>query len=83
MKRVSVHIDRLVLRGFERADGVAIGEAMREELARVLGDAQAVRALASSGDVPRLRATTQLDAGSHPFSVGAQVAQAIGKGLES
>jgi len=56
-----VRIDVLSLPGGSRARGAAIGDALRSELARVLGDARAqsrLREVASSG-----AATPVLDAG--------------------
>ena len=82
MKRVTVHIDRLVLRGLPDVDGEGIAEGIEQELGRVLADPEAVRQLTSSGDVPRLRTSARLETGSHPLRIGAQVAQAIGKGLK-
>jgi hypothetical protein len=82
MKRVTVHIDRLVLRGLPDADGEGIAEGIEQELGRVLADPEAVRQLTSSGDTPRLRTSARLEAGSHPLLIGAQVARAIGKGLK-
>ena len=84
MKRVSVHIDRLVLHGFARADGEAIASGLREQLARVLEDANALRALTASGDVPRLRArSVQIDRGARAVAIGEDVARAITESRET
>lgn len=36
---VTIHVEELVLHGFDPRDGNAIGEALRAELARVMSDA--------------------------------------------
>jgi len=56
MKRVVVHIDRMVLKGFRNADAHAIGEGMRGELTRLFADPVAGERLASLGDMPNLQA---------------------------
>ena len=56
MRRVVVHIDRMVLKGFRNADAHAIGENMRSELARLLADPATGQRLASLGHVSSLHA---------------------------
>ena len=56
MKRVVVHIDRLVLNGFRNADAHAIGEGLRGELARLLADPATGERLAALGHVSSLHA---------------------------
>ena len=83
MKRVLVHIDRLVLKGFRHEDRHAIALGLQEELGRVFADREAVshsRALGyfSQPEVPGLR----IAHGAVPQSIGVQVAQSIFKGFK-
>jgi hypothetical protein len=78
MKRVTVHIDRLVLRGHRPQDRHPLAASLRGELERLLAQPQTLRALASLGHRPRI------DAGSvrglpaaGPQGLGAAIARAI------
>jgi len=55
MKRVILHIDRLVLKGFRHEDRHAIAEGLQQTLAREFDTPQAVQQLADMGDASRLR----------------------------
>ena len=80
MKRVVIHIDRLVLNGFRFDDRHAIAAGLQRELSRLLADPQAAQGLAGLGDISRLRvAHLPIALDSKPQRVGVQVAQAIGK----
>ena len=80
MKRVVIHIDRLVLNGFRFEDRHAIAAGLQQELSRLLVDRQAVEALTGLGDLSRLRVGgVNIAQDSTPQRVGAQVAQGIGK----
>ena len=80
MKRVVVHIDRLVLKGFRHEDRHAIAVGLQQELGRVLADPEAVSLLRAMGDVPRLQVSgVPIEHGSKPQRVGENVAQGIGK----
>lgn len=82
MKRVVLHIDSLVLKGFRHEDRQGIAEGLQQELARLLADPQATRQLTASGDVSRLRVgSIHIGQNSKPEHVGLQVAQGIGKGM--
>ncbi len=76
-QRIEVHIEELVLHGFEHSDRYAIGEAIERELTRLLG----------AGEV-RMQSSDRLDAGSvtltsaaKPQRVGAQVAGKVHRSL--
>jgi hypothetical protein len=80
MKRVIVHIDRLVLNGFPRADRHAIAEGLREELGRVFGDRDVISDLRDRGDRSRMQVNgVPLEQGAKPQRVGENVAQGIGR----
>ena len=80
MKRVVIHIDRLVLKGFRSADRHDIAVGLQEELGRVFAGREAVSQLRAKGDVSRLQVGgVPIEHGSNPQRVGENVAQSIGK----
>jgi hypothetical protein len=86
--RVNVHIDRLVLRGIDPLDKVALANALKAELASVLGSPEARATLAGSGSNDRRISALRL--GQMPIepgqvgarAMGAGIARAIGKGIK-
>jgi hypothetical protein len=84
LRVVKVRIRELVLRGFAPGERYRIGDAVHNELVRLLSvQPDALRALGHG------RATAEIDAGefrmpagSHPAFVGRQVAGAIYRGLK-
>lgn len=80
MKRVIVHIDQLVLRGFCAQDRHAIAAGFQQQLGQVLADREALALLRFGGDMARLQvARVPLAHASPPQRVGEQVAQGIGR----
>jgi hypothetical protein len=77
VSRVTVHIDRLVLRG-PVAQPDRIAEGLQRELARLLGEPGVARSVAATGDVPHLRAGP-VHAGqpTAPLQLGVLAARAI------
>lgn len=76
-RRIELHIDELVLHGFEHSTRYAVGEALERELARLL----------KSGEINR-QSSDQMDAGpvtvhggAQPRNVGTRVAAAIHRSL--
>lgn len=55
MKRVVVHIGRLVLKGLRHEDRQAIELGVRQRLEQVFGDPQALERFRESGDTPHVR----------------------------
>ena len=83
MKRVVLHIDRLVLEGFRNEDRHAIAEGLQQELTRQFSDPQVTQQLTVNGDMSRLRVgSVQIGQDAKPQSIGLQVAQGIGKGMK-
>ena len=83
MKRLIVHIDRLVLKGFRPEDRHAIAAGLEQELGRVFADQEAVSRLSAVGDVSRLQLDgVSVEHGSKPQRVGESVAQSIGKEIK-
>lgn len=83
MKRVVLHIDRLVLKGFRQEDRHGVAEGLQQELTRMFADPQAAQQLMENGDVSRLRlGSISIGQNSQPQRVGSQVARSIGKGMK-
>jgi hypothetical protein len=84
MSRITLTIDRLVLKGVDAADGKALTEALRAELSRVLSDTATRADWARPHRTPVLRlgqiALEPGPAGGRKFGGG--LARAIGKGLK-
>jgi hypothetical protein len=76
MKRVVVHIDRLVLNGIRHADAFAAG--LQQELERGFGDREAVSQLSAVGDTSVFQiGGLRIEHGSMPQRIGANVASGI------
>jgi hypothetical protein len=75
MSRIRLTIDALALRGFDAADGRALVEGLRSELARVLAD-QVTRA-----EWARSHRTPVLRLGRIPLESGPAGSRKLGKGM--
>jgi hypothetical protein len=84
MSRINVAIDRLVLRGFESADGEAIAEGLESELSHLLSDPTGRKPWVRSRRTPVLRLSAMgLDTGIFGRrKFGAGMAREIGKRLK-
>jgi hypothetical protein len=82
MKRMVVHIENLVLKGFRYEDRHAIAAALQHELGRVLAAPERARQLTRLGSIPQVRiGSVNVGADLKPLEIGAAVGSAIGKGL--
>ena len=80
MKRVVVHIDSLVLKGFPYEDRHVIAAGLQQELARLFVDPHAAQQLTAKGDVSRLQVgNISIDPGLNPQGVGVEAARKIGQ----
>ena len=81
MRRVVLHVDRLVLRGFPRTDAAALSAGLRAELQVLLGREGAVAALSRHQGAPVVRAdTVRVPHGGRAGAVGRAVAARIAGG---
>jgi hypothetical protein len=81
-RRIALHIDQLVLHGVPAAHRQHVGEALRQELSRLLSEGGLPAGLATGGAVPRLEAgNIAVTPGAAPRAMGSQIAQAIYSGL--
>jgi hypothetical protein len=83
--RVSLHIDRLVMRGIDPTTQQAFARSLKTELARVLGDSRVRAAMSHNRRTPVMR-LGQLPmqpgvAGASKLAVS--VARAIGRGMKA
>ena len=83
MKRVVVHIDRLVLNGIRPADQHAFAAGLQQELQRGFGDRDAVSLLTAGGDRSGFQVGgLRIEHGSMPQRIGANVARGIHKEIK-
>ncbi|MEY2521164.1 MAG: hypothetical protein QOF24_2923 [Verrucomicrobiota bacterium] len=79
---IHLHIEELILHGFAPGDRHRIGDAMQQELARLLAQKQTPPGLRKNAEIDRLNAGTfQMNAASKPERIGGQVARAVFGGL--
>ncbi|MGA9998446.1 MAG: hypothetical protein WBP93_23735 [Pyrinomonadaceae bacterium] len=84
--RIELHIEELVLHGFERGDRYAVADAIERELSRLLAEQFTEQGIPSS--LTQNSESAHLDAGAFHVAprskadhIGAQVAQAVHGGL--
>ena len=76
--RISVHIGELILDGFPRRDGRAIGEAVQQHLVQLFSERGVPAAMQQSSEMPRVDAgSVSIGAGAKPAAVGTQIANAV------
>ena len=82
MKRIVLHVDRLVLRGWRGVDARAVGAALRGELARWLADPAARERLAARGDVRALQlGKVRVEHEATPARIARSLARSIARGI--
>ncbi|HWK89971.1 MAG TPA: hypothetical protein VNP72_08240 [Longimicrobium sp.] len=78
MEDVELHVDELVLHGFRPADRRAVGEAVRAELARLIGERGLPAGFRAADGAARLDGGSfRVSPGHRPADVGAAVARAV------
>jgi hypothetical protein len=83
MRRVVLHVDRLVLRGIARADAEAVSAGLRTELRSLLAGPEAVAALGALRALPAVQAgRARLPQDADAASVGRAVAGRIVQGAK-
>ncbi len=81
-RAIEVHIEELVLHGFRLRDRWEIGDAVEQELARLLGEQGIAFSLLSENATDELKAPTFNAAlGAKPPAIGRQIAQAVYTGF--
>jgi hypothetical protein len=81
---IELYVDELVLYGFSPADRHRLGEAVEQELGRLLTTQGAPRSLAQHGEIPRLDGGSfEVKPGYGVAAIGSQVAQAVYGGLSA
>ena len=79
---VEVHIEHLVLHGFDQADRYTVGEGLSAELGRLLRESGVPGSLTDPADVDILKVgNAHLPAAARGESIGVPVAEAIYRGL--
>ena len=83
MTRIVLHIDKLVLRGIDRADAKAVTAGVQAELQRLLREPGTAASLAAGGDRYRVRATpAPIALGASAASTGKRIAASIASGVK-
>jgi len=81
-RNIELHIEELVLDGFVHGDRYRIGEAVEQELSRLLADRGVPQSLAEGGEIASVDGgAIEVATGSRAEAVGAQVAKAVYGGL--
>jgi hypothetical protein len=84
MKRVVVHIGRLVLKGFRHEGWRALSEGLREKLPRLFAEPDATRHLLSQGDLSHLKiGAVRIEPEAEPSEIGAQTARGMVREIKS
>jgi hypothetical protein len=84
VRRVVVHIDRLVLRGIRPEDRHQVAERLRTELAASLGESQAAAGIGRIGAIAHLRAGRfSVVPGATPGALGTGAARSIRQAIRS
>lgn len=84
MRRIIVHIDRLLLRGFRDADRHLVADGLRAELGLQLAAPEAAERLGALGNPAQLKAgSIRVAASTKPARIGAAAARAIGRRITS
>jgi hypothetical protein len=84
MKRIVMHVDRLLLRGFTRSDAARLATGLRVELQSLLRGDAAVAALSGHENAHVVRAgTVRVAQGSSAAAVGRAAATRIVRGAKS
>lgn len=82
MKRIVLHIDRLVLNGVDRVDAQALSAGLQTELQRLLSVPGTTGPLAAAGDRVRVRgADVPMAADGDGRQMGHAIAGSIVKGM--
>ena len=81
-KNIELNIEELVLHGFSPGDRYRIGEAVEQELTRLLADRGVPQSLERGREIANMDGGAfEVAQGSRPQVVGAQVAKAVYGGL--
>jgi len=79
---IDLHIEELALHGFSPGDRYRIGDAVERELARLLAEQGVPPSLAQGFEVARMDGGAfEVQPQARPETIGAQVAQAVYRGL--
>jgi hypothetical protein len=84
MRRVVVHIDRLVLKNFHYEDRHAVAGGLSQELGRLIAEPGVARHLTSRTDTARLEGgKVHITSGMQPIRIGTYAARKIAREIKS
>lgn len=82
MNNIELQIEELILHGMGGSDRYLIGEAIQQELTRLLREKGLPPSLAQGGEIARINAGEfEMKSGAKPQAIGIQIAQKIYGGL--
>ncbi len=82
-RNIELHIEELLLEGFEQVDRHRIAEAVERELTHLFTERGIPHSLAGGGEINRLDGGAfQVAPNSRPETIGTRVAQAVYGGLK-
>jgi hypothetical protein len=80
-RAIEVHIDELVLHGFDPADRHRIGDAVQIELVRLLESRELARSISRGASIERLDGGAITAQGPGPGHLGQAIARGVSGGL--
>ena len=84
MTRVVVHIDKLILRGIDRADAAAVSKGLQAELHGLLGEPGITSQISRQGSIPRVKVEPlQHEAGTAAHRLGSGIGRRIVSGISA
>lgn len=82
MDEIELHIEELILYGFENADRQCIAEAVQEELARLLKENKLPAVLEQGGELSHLNVGSfTVRTGERPEFIGRHIGEALYQGI--
>jgi hypothetical protein len=84
MKRIVLHIDHLLLKGFQQADRHDIASGIQQELTRLYSEPHSASQLMQQGNAARLHiGNVSISHGANGQHTGKQIARGISKGIKT
>ena len=80
-RAIEVHIDELVLHGFDAADRHSIGDAVQVELAELLGAMEVAGSMSRSTSIERLDGVSIVPLGPDARHLGQAIGRSVSEGL--
>lgn len=84
MTRVVVHIDKLILRGIDRADAAALSKGLQAELRDLLSEQGLTSLISRQGNIPRVKVEPlSHEAGTAAHQLGSGIGRRVVNGISA